>query len=59
MQSREVRTLMEQGFESQTIVDYVSQKTLSARLHSDDLLNWKRAGVAEEVLRAAIKLPVH
>jgi hypothetical protein len=55
----EVKKLIEQGLETQTIVDYVSQKTLSARLHSDDLLNWKRAGVAEEVLRAAIKLPVH
>ena len=49
---------MEQGFELQTIVDYASQKTLSARLHSNDLLDWKRAGVEEEVLRAAMKLPV-
>lgn len=55
---KEVRVLMEQGFESQTIMVYVSQKTLSAELHSDDLLNWKRAGVAEEVLRAVMMLPV-
>lgn len=55
---KEVSVLMEQGFELQTIMDYVSQKTLSAELHSDDLLNWKRAGVAEEVLRAVMMLPV-
>ena len=56
---QEVKVLMEHSFESQTIIDYVGQKTLSARLQSKDLLDWKRAGVAEEVLRTAIRLPVH
>ena len=55
---KEVTVLMEQGFELQTIVDYVSQKTLSTGLHSDNLLDWKRARVPEEVLRTVIKLPV-
>jgi len=53
-----VRKLMDQGFETETVVDYVRQQTLSAKLSADDLVAWKDAGVAEEVLREAMSRPV-
>ena len=51
----EVKALMEQGFESQTIIDYVSQQTLNAKLHSDDLLDWK----AHQSLRSYLLQEMH
>lgn len=50
--------LLEQGFETETLLDFLDHKALSAPLSVDDLASWKEAGVPEEVIRAALDLPV-
>lgn len=55
---QEVERLMSQGFEVDTLVDWVSQGTLNRRMGAEDLGAWKEAGVPEPVIRAALALPV-
>ncbi|HEY7213430.1 MAG TPA: hypothetical protein VIC28_02320 [Thermoanaerobaculia bacterium] len=46
--------LKKQGFTTELLVDYVNQKTLSATLSADDLVAWKKAGMPDEVIKAAL-----
>ncbi len=50
--------LIAQGFESETLLDFVDRKALSAPLSADDLANWKESGIPEEVIRAVLSRPV-
>ncbi len=54
----ELLGLLEQGFETETLLDYLDRKALSAPLSADDLAHWKEEGLPEEVIRAALDLPV-
>ena len=47
--------LKKQGFTTDLLVDYVNQKTLSATLSADDLVAWKKAGMPDEVIKAALE----
>jgi len=55
----EIRQLMAAGMEAETLVEYVSGKTLTRRLDAEDLAAWKEAGIPESVMRAALRCPVH
>src|SRR4030095_6214300 len=46
--------LKKQGFTTDLLVDYVNQKTLSSTLSADDLVAWKKAGMPDEVIKAAM-----
>jgi len=46
--------LKKQGFTTDLLVDYVNQKTLSSTLSADDLVAWKKAGMPDEVIKAAL-----
>jgi len=50
-------SLMDGQFEAQTLADYVKNKTLTEGLSAQDLTDWKSAGVPEDVIRMALKLP--
>ncbi|MGH9465013.1 MAG: YajG family lipoprotein [Thermoanaerobaculia bacterium] len=54
----ELLGLLEQGFETETLLDYLDRKALSVPLSADDLARWKEDGIPEEVIRAALDLPV-
>ncbi len=45
--------LMRQGLDRDLIVTYVSRQRLSFRLTVDDILDWTRAGIDDEVIKAA------
>jgi len=47
--------LKKQGFTTELLVDYVNQKTLSSTLSADDLVAWKKAGMPDEVIKAALE----
>lgn len=47
--------LKTQGFKTELLVDYVNQKSLSSTLSADDLVAWKKAGMPEEVIKAALE----
>jgi hypothetical protein len=46
--------LKKQGFTTDLLVQYVSQKTLSAEMTAKDLGAWKQAGMPQEVIKAAL-----
>lgn len=46
--------LKKQGFTTDLLVDYVNQKTLSSTLSADDLVAWRKAGMPDEVIKAAL-----
>lgn len=46
--------LKNQGFTTDLLVDYVNQKTLSSTLSADDLVAWRKAGMPDEVIKAAL-----
>jgi hypothetical protein len=50
--------LIDEDFETETLIEYVSQQTLESRLSSSDLLAWKEEDIPEKVIRAALNLPV-
>jgi hypothetical protein len=45
--------LMRQGMDQDLIVTYVSRQRLASRLTVDDILAWKQAGIADEIIKAA------
>ena len=47
--------LKKQGFTTDLLVDYVNQKTLSSTLSADDLVAWKKEGMPQEVIKAALE----
>jgi hypothetical protein len=50
-----VTKLRHQQFGTPLIVDYVSRQTLAAGFSANDLVAWKKAGVPEPVMQAALK----
>ena len=51
-----VLDLMRQGLDRDLILAYVSRQRLSSKLTVDDVLEWKRAGISDEVIKAAAAL---
>ncbi len=50
----ELVTLQKKGFDADLLVGSVNQKGLSRSLSSDDLLAWKKAGIPDPVIQAAL-----
>lgn len=48
-----VLALMREGVDQDLILTYVSRQKPSGKLTVDDVLDWKRAGIADEVIKAA------
>ena len=51
----ELVKLKKQGFDTALLVDFVNQKSLSAELSADDMVKWKKEGMPQEVIQAALK----
>jgi hypothetical protein len=47
--------MMKSGLSTSTIASYLVSTRIRPPLDADDLVSWKRAGIAEEVLRAAVE----
>lgn len=54
----EIRRLMDSGLSAVTIEEYVAAQTLDEEITARDLETWKEAGIAESVIRTALRLPV-
>jgi hypothetical protein len=50
----ELLDLQKQGFGTDLLVQYVNQKTLSAEMTAKDMGAWKKAGLPQEVIKAAL-----
>jgi hypothetical protein len=50
----ELVKLKKQGFTTDLLVGYVNQKNLSSPLTADDMVEWKNAGMPQEVIKAAL-----
>jgi hypothetical protein len=50
----ELVKLKKQGFTADLLVDYVNGKNLSSTLTADDMVEWKNAGMPQEVIKAAL-----
>ena len=48
-----VLALMREGVDQDLILAYVSRQRLSGKMTVDDILDWNRAGISEEVIKAA------
>lgn len=51
----ELVKLKKQGFDTGLLVDFVNQKSLTGSLTADDMVKWKKEGMAQEVIQAALK----
>jgi hypothetical protein len=51
----DVTRLRRQKLGTEVLVDYVSKQTIATGFSADDLLAWKKAGVPEPVMRAALQ----
>jgi hypothetical protein len=52
--------LMQEGVGSDVLVAYVKSRHVAAPLSAEEIVDWKRAGIAEPVIEAAIaQAPVH
>ncbi len=54
----QLATLLDRGFQTATLLEFVQGKALTEALSADDLARWKERGVPEEVIRAALGRPV-
>lgn len=50
----EVLNLDNQGFSSELIIRYINQQTLTVPLSAEDLVEWKKSGLPEYVIEAAL-----
>jgi hypothetical protein len=50
-----VTTLRRQQLGTSVLVDFVSKQTLTAAFSANDLVAWKKAGVPEPVMQAALQ----
>ena len=50
----DLKELERQGFTADLLVDYVDQRTLSREMTARDLADWRAAGIADEVIKAAL-----
>jgi hypothetical protein len=51
----ELVKLKKQGFSTELLVDYVNQKSLTGGLTADDMVKWKKEGMPQDVIQAALK----
>jgi hypothetical protein len=51
----DVTTLRNQQLGTSVLVDFVSKQTLTAAFSANDLVAWKKAGVPEPVMQAALQ----
>jgi hypothetical protein len=51
----ELVKLKKQGFTQELLVDYVNQKSLTSGLTADDMVKWKKEGMSQDVIQAALK----
>jgi hypothetical protein len=51
----ELVKLKKQGFTPELLVDYVNQKSLTSGLTADDMVKWKKEGMPQDVIQAALK----
>jgi hypothetical protein len=51
----ELVKLKKQGFTPELLVDYVNQKSLASGLTADDMVKWKKEGMSQDVIQAALK----
>lgn len=51
----ELVKLKKQGFTPELLVDYVNQKSLTNSLTADDMVKWKKEGMPQDVIQAALK----
>ena len=51
----ELVKLKKQGFDTGLLVDFVNQKSLTGSLTADDMVKWKKEGMPQEVIQAALK----
>lgn len=51
----ELVKLKKQGFDTDLLVDFVKQKSLASGLTSDDMVKWKKEGMPQEVIQAALQ----
>lgn len=51
----ELVKLKKQGFDTGLLVDFVKQKSLTGSLTADDMVKWKKEGMPQEVIQAALK----
>ena len=51
----ELVKLKKQGFDTGLLVDFVNQKSLTSSLTADDMVKWKKEGMSQEVIQAALK----
>jgi hypothetical protein len=51
----ELVKLKKQGFDTGLLVDFVNQKSLTTGLTADDMVKWKKEGMSQEVIQAALK----
>jgi hypothetical protein len=48
-----VLALMREGVDQDLVLTFVTRQKLSGKLTVDDILDWKRAGISDEVVKAA------
>jgi hypothetical protein len=46
--------MMKAGVSEETIASYVRGTRLPRSLNAEEILDWKKAGIAEQVIRAAL-----
>ncbi len=51
----ELVKLKKQGFDTGLLVDFVNQKSLTSGLSADDMVKWKKEGMSQDVIQAALK----
>ncbi len=51
----ELMKLKKQGFDTGLLLDFVKQKSLTSSLTADDMVKWKKEGIPQEVIQAAMK----
>jgi hypothetical protein len=51
---QELIKLKRQGFGTELLVDYIHQHSVTAPLSADELVQWKQAGMPDEVIKAAL-----
>ncbi len=52
----ELVKLKKKGFDNDLLVGFIAQRGLSRSLSADDLVAWKKAGLSDEVIKAALTL---
>ncbi len=51
----ELVKLKKQGFGTDLMVSFINQKSLRSSLSADDMVKWKKEGMSQEVIQAALK----